>query len=87
MKMIKFDYVISDKEGIHARPAGLLVQEAKKHTATVTLENKGKTADAKRLLAVMSLAAKCGETVTVTVNGENEEQAAQAIKEFLIANM
>ncbi len=84
--MQKFEYVIRDPEGIHARPAGLLIQEVKKYNCTVTLENKGKTADAKRLLAVMSLAAKCGETLTVTVVGENEETVATEIKTFLENN-
>lgn len=85
--MKTFEYVIKDQEGIHARPAGQLVQEAKKYACNVTLENKGKKADAKRLLAVMSLAAKCGETLTVACEGEGEESAAEALKIFLTNNM
>lgn len=85
--MVQFDYVITDKEGIHARPAGLLVQEAKKYGCGITLVNKGKSADAKRLLAVMSLAAKCGETLTVQCSGDGEETAAAAVKEFLANNL
>lgn len=84
--MKQFDYVIRDPEGIHARPAGLLIQEVKKYDCTVMLENKGKKADAKRLLAVMSLAAKCGETLTVTVEGADEENVANAVKTFLENN-
>lgn len=84
--MQKFEYVIRDPEGIHARPAGLLIQEVKKYNCSVMLENKGKTADAKRLLAVMSLAAKCGETLAVTVEGDDEENVAAAIKTFLENN-
>lgn len=85
--MIRFDYVVTDKEGIHARPAGVLVQEAKKYACSISLENKGKTVDAKRLLAVMSLAAKCGEKITVTCNGEGEEKAAEALKVFFTENL
>ncbi|MDE6274279.1 MAG: HPr family phosphocarrier protein [Clostridiales bacterium] len=85
--MKKFDYVITDKEGIHARPAGLLVQEVKKYPCTVTLENKGKSVDAKRLIAVMSLAAKCGETLTVICNGDGEDQAAEALQAFLASTL
>lgn len=85
--MKTFSYVITDKEGIHARPAGQLVQEAKKFACSVVIENKGKKADAKRLLAVMSLAAKCGETIAVTCEGEGEENAAEALKTFLKNNM
>lgn len=85
--MKKFDYVITDKEGIHARPAGQLVQEAKKYGCSIVLENKGKTADAKRLLAVMSLAAKCGETLTVSCDGADEDAAAESLKVFLSGNL
>lgn len=85
--MISFEYVITDKEGIHARPAGQLIQEAKKYACAITIENKGKKADAKRLLAVMSLAAKCGESIVVTCEGEGEEAAAEGIKAFLSTNL
>ena len=60
------------KEGIHARPAGLVVAEAKKFAGAVTIENKGKTADLKRIIAVMALCVKSGEEVIVRVDGEGE---------------
>ena len=84
--MKQFEFIIRDPEGIHARPAGLLIQEVKKYDCTVTLENKGKKADAKRLLAVMSLAAKCGESLLVTVEGADEENVAKAMQTFLENN-
>ena len=52
--MKSFTYVITDKEGIHARPAGLVVGEAKKYASTIMVENKGKKADLKRIFGVMS---------------------------------
>ncbi len=85
--MITFEYIITDKEGIHARPAGQLIREAKKYASSVTIRCKDKTADAKRLLAVMSLAAKCGDTVTVNCEGADEEVAAVNLKAFLQANL
>lgn len=45
--MKQFSYVITDKEGIHARPAGVVVAEAKKYSSNFTIENKGKSADLK----------------------------------------
>ena len=45
--MREFKYVITDPEGIHARPAGLLVKEAKQFNSTITLECGGKKAAAK----------------------------------------
>ena len=71
--MKTFDYTIKDAMGIHARPAGLLVKEAAKYESKVSLTKDGKTVDAARLMAVMSLGVKQGQTVTVTVEGADEE--------------
>ena len=70
--MKTFDYTIKDAMGIHARPAGLLVKEAAKYESKVSLTKDGKTVDAARLMAVMSLGVKQGQTVTVTVEGTDE---------------
>lgn len=72
---------------MHARPAGLLVKEAAKFGSDITLTKDGQTADAKRIFAVMGLGIKNGQTVTVTVNGNDEEAAADAVKDFLKTNM
>ncbi len=85
--MKTFDYVITDPEGIHARPAGLLVKEAAKFQSTITLEKSGKKADAKRIFAVMGLAAKKGETLHITVEGSDEQEAAQAMETFFNNNL
>lgn len=85
--MTQFEYVIKDELGIHARPAGLLVKEAQKCACKVTLKAKGKSADAKKIFTVMSLGVKCGDTLTVICDGENEETSAKAIEEFLGANL
>lgn len=80
--MKEFTYTITDPEGIHARPAGQLVQEAGKHKSSVTLKKDDKTADSKRIFAVMGLGVKQGETLTVTVEGEDEDTAVKEIEEF-----
>lgn len=81
--MQEFSYVITDPVGIHARPAGLLAKEAGKYQSKISISNAaGKTAEVKRLMAVMSLAIKCGDTVRVTIDGADEEAAAPALEEF-----
>ena len=85
--MQTFTYVIKDELGIHARPAGLLVKEAKKFTSTVTLECGGKKAAAKGLMGVMGMAVKKGNKVTVTAEGEDEAAAIEAMKAFFEANL
>lgn len=85
--MQTFTYVIKDELGIHARPAGLLVKEAKQFTSTITLECGGKKAPAKGLMGVMGMAVKQGNTVTVSVEGDDEVAAAAAMKAFFEANL
>ncbi len=85
--MKSFNYVITDEIGIHARPAGLLAKEAAKYTSVITLQKGDKSAEAKRLMAIMAMGVKCGEEITVTVEGDDEEAAVEGIKEFFSANL
>ena len=85
--MKEFQYTVKDACGIHARPAGLLVKLAKKYSSKVTLEKNGKTCDMRKLMAVMGLGIKQGETITVTVEGEDETVAAEEIAAFLNENV
>ena len=85
--MKTFTYTIRDEVGIHARPAGMLVNKAKFTGSKVTLEKDGKYADASRLFSVMSLGVKCGDTVTVSVEGGNEDAAISVLAEFFEANL
>lgn len=85
--MKEFSYTITDQQGIHARPAGLLVKEAGKFQAEIKIEKDGKSGDAKRIFAVMGLGAKCGQTIKITASGADEDAAIAAMEEFLKANM
>lgn len=84
--MTTFTYVITDENGIHARPAGLLVKEAQKFQSDINIRCGEKTASLKKLFAVMGLAAKQGNEVTVTAEGDDEAQAAEVLEAFFKAN-
>lgn len=85
--MQTFVYTIKDEIGIHARPAGLLAKEAKKFSSTITVEKGGKSADVRRMMSVMGLGVKCGEEITIKVEGDDEAQAAEAMQAFFAANL
>lgn len=85
--MKKFNYVITDELGIHARPAGILVKEAKAFSSRIIVEANGKSAEATKLLALMQLGAKKGTEVVVTVTGEDEDAAAAKIEAFMKENL
>mgnify|MGYP000299957011 CR=1 FL=1 len=85
--MKNFEYVIKDSVGIHARPAGMLVKEAKKYESRIVIDANGKSAEATKLMAVMGLGVKCGQTVTVTVEGADEDAACEGIRAFLESSL
>ena len=85
--MKTFDYTIKDEVGIHARPAGQLVKVAKKYESKITVSINGKSAEATKLMAVMGLGVKCGQTVEVTVEGADEDTACEGIRTFFEENL
>ena len=85
MKEIK--YVITDPLGMQARPAGMLVKAVAPYASKITVTAPTGTADAKRLMALMRLAAKQGMELTITVDGADEEKAATELQAFLAANL
>lgn len=85
--MVSFNYTIKDPLGIHARPAGIFVKEASTFPCKITIAKEGKEVDAKRILGVMSLGVKCGQEITVTLDGEQEEEASDKLKAFLEENL
>ena len=86
--MKNFSYTIKDAVGIHARPAGNLTKLAKGFAGTkIMIEKGGKSVDVTKLMMLMGLGVKCGDTVTFTVEGGDEEAAAKAVEDFMTANL
>lgn len=85
--MKTFEHVVTDELGIHARPAGILVKEVKKYQSKVTIQKGEKEVDASRLMALMGLGVKCGDKITVKVEGEDEEKAVRDMEAFLKGNL
>ena len=65
----------------------MLSREAKKYKSAICVIKDGKSANVLRLMALMSLGVKCGETVTVTIEGEDEETVAPLVEECFKANL
>ena len=76
--MVEFTYVITDEQGLHARPASQFVMAAAKCKSTVSV-----TVNAKGVMAVMSLGAKKGQEILIKVEGENEAEDAANLKAFV----
>lgn len=85
--MRSFNYTIKDETGIHARPAGMLVKAAKSFKSEILIKKGEKAVNAARLIQLMGLGIKCGDTVTVSVSGEDEAEAAEALQKLFSENL
>ena len=81
--MKQFEYVIKDELGVHARPAGLVVKAAKEFESEIVITKADKSANAKKLIALMGLAIKQGDRIIVKISGEDEDQAAAEMEKTL----
>ena len=83
----EFQFTINDPVGIHARPAGLLVKKAAEFQSNITINGNGKSADAKKLIKLMSLGIKQGMEITCQIEGEEEDIACEAMINFFKDNL
>ncbi len=86
--MKQFDYTITDPVGIHARPAGQLAKAAKALDSTITISKAdGKSAVATKLMALMGLGIKQGDTIHITIEGGDETANAATLEQFFKDNL
>ena len=78
--MKSFTYTVADEHGVHARPAGVIVGCAKNFSSSVTVKRENREANAKRLLSLMGLGAKCGDLLEFFVEGSDEQAAAKELE-------
>ena len=78
--MVELRYVIADKLGIHARPAGLLVKRCSAFACNIQIGTPEKMVDAKRVMGVMGLAVKHGTEIIMTFDGSDAKEAAEDLE-------
>ena len=83
--MQKITYIIRDKNGIHARPAGLIVQVAKQYNSSVEMKTGDKSADCKKLFQIMQLGVRAGDEVEISAEGQDEDEAISELSDTMRA--
>ncbi|SFL83024.1 HPr family phosphocarrier protein [Salibacterium qingdaonense] len=81
--MIEKKAEVKLKTGLQARPAALFVQEANRFQSNVFIEKEDKKVNAKSIMGIMSLAARTGETIKFSVDGEDEQEAVEELARFV----
>ena len=76
---------ISNRLGLHARPAMMLAETAMRFESEITVQrmDQNKAVDAKSIMQLMMLAAVCGTELKVEANGSDASDSIAAIKELV----
>ena len=74
---------VVNKNGVHARPAAEIVKLAAKYRSEITLARDDLEVNGKSIMGVMMLAAECGATLTLKADGEDAQQAVDAIAQLI----
>ena len=81
--MVSKEMEIKNSQGLHARPATLLVQKATRFKCYIKIEHKGKSANAKSLIGILSLGISKGANITLSTKGSDENAALKEIVELI----
>jgi phosphotransferase system HPr (HPr) family protein len=81
--MLRKEFEVKNKVGLHARPAAVFVQTATKFKSNITVEKDGKIVNAKSILGVLSLGAEQGAVITITAEGEDEQEVLKTFEELI----
>lgn len=75
-------FIVSNKLGLHARPAALFVQTTHKFQSSIQVEKDGQEVDGKSIMGILTLAAESGSSLKVTVDGPDEEGLLNALQDL-----
>ena len=81
--MKKKSITIKLENGLEARPIAMLVQVASRYESSIYIETGDKKVNAKSIMGMMTLILSAGDTITVSADGKDEDEALEGIEEYL----
>ncbi len=75
--------IVQNEDGMHARPAGLFVKTANQFKSTIEVRAKGVVKNGKSIMSLMTLGAEKGAELTISAQGEDAEQALEALSKLV----
>lgn len=84
--MQEITLVVKHAVGLHARPAMVFMQTAKKFRSEILVRKDEREVNAKSILSILTLGASQGAVITIKANGEDEEAALKALQELVENN-
>ena len=84
--MVEREAKVGPEEGLHARPAAQFVKTAKRFSSEIVVAKGGREANAKSSLKIMTLGARKGDKLTIRADGDDAEEAVDALVELISAD-
>lgn len=81
--MVTKELTIINKLGIHARPAAQFVRTASRFSSDISVEKDDEEVDGKSIMGLMMLAVGHGASITLTIEGEDEVAAMEALEDLI----
>lgn len=81
--MYQKDVTITSPNGLHTRPAAQFVKEAKTFTSEIIVSSNGKSSSAKSLFKLQTLGLTQGAVITISAEGEDEQQAVERLVKLI----
>lgn len=82
-KIVKKCLVVKNKLGLHARPAALFVQIAKKYDSEISIKKGNQLVNGKSIMGIMMLAASRGSKIYIIASGEDAQQAVEELEKIV----
>ena len=84
--MVESQVTVGPEEGLHARPAAQFVKTAKRFSSEIVVVKSNREANAKSPLKIMTLGARKGDTLTIKAEGDDAQEAVDALVELISAD-
>jgi phosphocarrier protein HPr len=81
--MVEKALIIKNKTGLHARPAAQFVDVARKYKSEIVVKKDGKAINPRSIIALLSLCCVQGSKITISITGEDEQEAMEGFTKFL----
>lgn len=82
--MVEKKVVVLNENGMHARPAAMIVETSSQYRSTIVLDNGGVESNAKSIMGILTLSAVCGTEIIVRCDGSDEAEALEAVSNLFI---
>jgi phosphocarrier protein HPr len=80
--MITKEYMINAAQGLHARPATILIKLTKNYRSIISIQKGTKIVRINSILNILSMAITGGQIISILIDGDDESDAAKAIDQF-----